>query len=138
IPSDDTANFEPYIAYLKLRAPDVVFVAGVNPSGRGVLAEARRQHLSTVFIGGDGWSNIATIGKGPSASDSGLAEGVYVGTPFTSEDPRPAAQRFVKAFRDKYQRDPDGNAALGYDATMLLARAIEETGPSRVRVRDWL
>ena len=71
-------------------------------------------------------------------SDSALAEGAYVGTPFTAEDPRPAAQRFVKAFREKYQRDPDGNAALGYDATMLRAGAIVEAGPSGARVRDWL
>jgi branched-chain amino acid transport system substrate-binding protein len=130
IPAEDTANFEPYISYLKLQAPEAVFVAGVNLSGRGVLTEAHRQHLAAAFIGGDGWSDIVT--------DTVLAEGAYVGTPFTSEDPRPPAQRFVKAFRTKYQRDPDGNAALGYDATMLLARAIEQAGPSRSRVRDWL
>jgi branched-chain amino acid transport system substrate-binding protein len=130
IPSEDTANFEPYVSYLKTRSPDVVFVAGTNGSGRAIMLEARRQQLTTAFIGGDGWSNIV--------ADTAVSEGAYVATPFTSEDPRPAAQRFVAAFRARYHRSPDGNAALGYDATMLIAQAIEQAGPSRAKVRSWL
>jgi branched-chain amino acid transport system substrate-binding protein len=95
-----------------------------------VLAEARRQGLGSAFIGGDGWSNIVT--------DTATAEGAYVGAPFTAQDPRDAAQRFVRAFRVKYRRDPDGNAAMAYDATMLLARAVEQAGASRSKVRAWL
>jgi ABC-type branched-subunit amino acid transport system substrate-binding protein len=33
---------------------------------------------------------------------------------------------------------PDGNAALGYDATVLLARALEASGGDREAVRNWL
>jgi branched-chain amino acid transport system substrate-binding protein len=47
-------------------------------------------------------------------------------------------QTFVRAFRGKYGRVPDGNAALAYDATKLVARAIAEVGPDRARIRDWL
>jgi branched-chain amino acid transport system substrate-binding protein len=130
IPSEDTANFEPYVSFLKARAAEVVFVAGTNGSGHAVMLEARRQHFAAGFIGGDGWSNVV--------EDTAVAEGAYVATPFSAEDPRPAAQRFVKAFRAKYKRDPDGNAALGYDATMLIAQAIEAVGPSRTKIRDWL
>ena len=94
------------------------------------MLEARRQRLATTFIGGDGWSNIV--------ADTATAEGAYVATPFTAEDPRPSARRFVEAFRARYHQDPDGNAALGYDATMLIARAIEQAGPSREKIRRWL
>ena len=49
----------------------------------------------------------------------------------------------VKLFVDEPGSDAvrglrDGNAALAYDATMLLAAAIEAAGPSRARIRDWL
>ena len=34
--------------------------------------------------------------------------------------------------------EPDGNAALAYDATIMLARAVQAVGPDREKVRDWL
>jgi len=130
IPSDGRANLEPYVSYLRVRAPDLVFVAGTDASGRTFLREARRQSLSSAYMGGDGWT--------PLALDTTIAEGVFVGAPFSSEDPRSEAQRFVRAYRERYHEEPDGNAALAYDATMLLASAIEHVGPSRAAIRDWL
>ncbi len=130
IPAEEGANFEPYVSYLRERAPDAVFVAGTVGSGLALLREARRQHLTSHFIGSDGWTGVVT--------DTAAAEGAYVATPFSARDTRPEAQRFVRAFRTKYGVDPDGNAALAYDATGLVARAIEAVGPSRSRVREWL
>lgn len=130
IPSEAQADFEPYVAYLRERKPDLTFIAGTDASGRAFLREARRQQLGGAFMGGDGWT--------PLAQDGSVSEGAYVGAPFSAEDPRAAARAFVKAFRDRHGVDPDGNAALAYDATMLLAAAIEAAGPSRARIRDWL
>lgn len=130
IPTEASADFEPYIAYLQTRQPDLVFVAGTEGSGKAILREARRRGLHAVFIGGDGWTGVV--------ADSTAAEGAFVGAPFTAQDQRPEAQRFVRSFRDRYRVDPDGNAALGYDATMLLARAIEQAGANRQAIRDWL
>lgn len=126
--AEDAADFEPYVAYFKERAPDIVFVAGTERSGIGLLREARRQRLRADFVGGDGWTGIV--------ADTAASEGAYVGSPFTAEDPRPEARRFVAAFRERYHVDPDGNAALAYDATMLLAKAVAESGTDRAAVRD--
>lgn len=130
IPSDSQSSFEPYVSYLRTRSPEMVVVAGTNASAIALLREARRQGLRSDFIGGDGWT--------PIVSDTAASEGAFVAAPFTAEDPRAEAARFVAAFRRRYQMDPDGNAALAYDATRLLARAIAEGGASRARVRDWL
>ncbi|MFL5574529.1 MAG: ABC transporter substrate-binding protein [Gemmatimonadaceae bacterium] len=129
--SEDTRDCEPYVAFLKRYSPDVVFVAGTERSGIAVLREARRQGLRADFVGGDGWTGIV--------DDTAAAEGAYVAAPFTAEDPRPDARRFVSAFRQRYHGlSPDGNAALAYDATMLLARAVTERGTDRAAVRDYL
>lgn len=130
IPSDHEGDVEPFIAWLATRTPDVVFVAGTDASGLRVLREARRQRLTAAFLGSDGWTGIV--------SDTALAEGALVGTPFTSADPRAEVQRFAAAFRERYGVEPDGNAALAYDATRLVARAVSEAGASRVGIRDWL
>ncbi|MFN8582620.1 MAG: ABC transporter substrate-binding protein [Gemmatimonadaceae bacterium] len=129
IPSSDSGSFEPYVSYLTMRKPEVVFVAGTEASGKAVLREARRHAFKAAFIGGDGWAGVI----GDAASD-----GAYVGTPFTAKDERPEAQRFVRAFHDRYHMDPDGHAALAYDATMVIANAIAKAGPRRQAVRDWL
>ncbi|MBX6331029.1 MAG: ABC transporter substrate-binding protein [Gemmatimonadaceae bacterium] len=126
----DATNLEPYVAYYKTRAPDIVFAVGGGISGIALLREARRQRLATDFVGGDGWTAIV--------SDTAAAEGVYVGAPFTPTDPRAEVQHFVAAYRARYGTTPDDKAALGYDAAHLLARAIAEAGPHRAAVRRYL
>jgi branched-chain amino acid transport system substrate-binding protein len=123
-------DFEPFVAYFKRVRPDVVFVAGTEASGLALLREARRQGLASDFMGGDGWTGIVL--------DTAASEGAYVGAPFSAADPRSEAQEFVKAFRTKYGMTPDGNAALGYDATRLLAGALEARGADRAAIREWL
>lgn len=130
IPTDGDANFEPWVSALRMSNPDIVFVGGTEASGLGVLREARRQGMRSAFIGADGWTGIVV--------DTAASEGAFVGAPFTREDPREGAQRFVASFRNRYGLDPDANAALAYDATMLLAKAVETVGPSRTAVREWL
>ena len=127
---EGTSDLEPFVAYYARQKADIVFAAGTDASGLTVLREARRQGFTADFLGGDGWTGLVV--------DTALSSGVYVGAPFTSEDPRPEAQRFVRAFRQKYQQLPDGNAALAYDATRLVAAAIDAVGPDRRRIRDWL
>jgi branched-chain amino acid transport system substrate-binding protein len=124
-------DFEPFIAYYaRFAHPQIVFVAGTEQSGLRVMREARRQRLAADFLGGDGWTGMVT--------DPVASEGVYVGAPFSASDPRPEAQRFVAAYRRKYNDVPDGNAALAYDATMVVARAVARAGADRGRVRDFL
>jgi branched-chain amino acid transport system substrate-binding protein len=130
-PISDGADqtLEPFVSWFKVSHPDVVFVAGTDVSGLAFLKEARRQQLSADLIGGDGWQTLA-----PSA----LAEGVYVGAPFSAQDPRPEVQAFVQAYMRKYNALPDGNAALAYDATKLLATAARKVGADRQNIRDFL
>ncbi|HEV7991439.1 MAG TPA: ABC transporter substrate-binding protein [Gemmatimonadaceae bacterium] len=123
-------SFDAYVAYFKQSKPDVVFVAGTDASGLAFLREARRQQLDADLMGGDGWSGLR--------SDTLRSQGVFVGVPFTAEDPRPEAQRFVAAFSARFHVRPDNNAALAYDATILLYDAAMKAGGDRARIRDYL
>jgi branched-chain amino acid transport system substrate-binding protein len=123
-------DVEPFISFLKQRNVDVVFVATTDPAARAVIREVRKQKLSADIVGSDGWM--------PLVADTALAEGVYVGAPFTATDRRAETQAFVDAYRRRFGTTPDGYAALAYDATMLLAQAVERVGPGRTAVRDYL
>ncbi|MFL5614194.1 MAG: ABC transporter substrate-binding protein [Gemmatimonadaceae bacterium] len=130
IAEGSSQDFEPFVTFFKHQQPDIVFVAGTGASGLAFLREARRQELRADLVGGDGWSVLA--------SDTTLAEGVYAGVPFTAEDNRADVRIFVERFRNRYGVTPDGNAALAYDATMLLANAARRVGPDRARLREYL
>jgi len=126
----DIANVEPYVTYLRTKKPRVVFVAGRVPSALKILREARRQGFDATFIGGDGWQGIL--------ADTAISEGAYIGMSFTREDPNLAARAFVTAFRKKFNHDPEAHAALAYDATKLVAKALGEVGSDRKAIRDYL
>jgi branched-chain amino acid transport system substrate-binding protein len=131
-PITDAGNqdFEPYVSYYKRASPEIVFVAGTEASGIALLREAKRQALNARFLGGDGWTGVV--------ADTSAAEGAYVGAPFTDADTRPEVRRFVEAFLARYERVPDGNSALAYDATMVIATALAKQGPERTRIREFL
>lgn len=126
----DGSLVEPFISYYKQVAPDLVFVAGTELSGQALLREARRQGFATRWVAGDGWSGVVT--------DTAASEGVYVAVPFSIRDTRAEAVRFVDAFRSRYGVEPDANAAMAYDATRLLARAMTVVGFERDAIRGYL
>ncbi len=129
ISEDANQPFEPYVSWFKSVRPDVVFVAGTGASGLAFMKEFRRQQLNIDLVGGDGWQTLAGDPN---------AEGVYVGAPFSAQDPRPEVRAFVAAYQRKYNAVPDGNAALAYDATKLLASAVEKVGADRTKIKEYL
>ena len=130
IGDDGKQSFEPFVSFYQASAPDVIFVAGTDASGLAFLKEVRRQGLRAALMGGDGWSGLSV--------DTARAQGVYAGVPFTPEDQRPEARAFVAAFTRRFQMTPDNNAALAYDATMLLYQSAMAVGADRQRIRDHL
>jgi branched-chain amino acid transport system substrate-binding protein len=130
IAEDKDQRFDAYLEWFKRSGVDIVFVAGSEDSGLAFLREARAHGLAADLLGGDGWSGLST--------DTLRAQGVYVGVPFTAEDPRPQAQRFVNAFTQRFHMSPDNNAALAYDATMLLYVAATNSRGDRRAIRDYL
>jgi branched-chain amino acid transport system substrate-binding protein len=126
----DGSRVEPFISYYRRVQPDLVFAAGTTASGRALLREAARQGLRTQWLAGDGWPGVE--------ADTAVAEGAFVAIPFSVDDPRPEAQRFVAAFRSRYGATPDANAAMAYDATLLLLKGVAEVGPDRAKLRDWV
>lgn len=128
-PVGSTTDLEPYITYFRSQNPDVVFVASDEDLGIRVLREARRQHLVTMFLGGDGWQGVVS---------EPASEGVFVGTPFTAQNPDERTRKFAAAFHARFGVVPDAHAALAYDATHLVAAALRSGATTRTSIRDYL
>jgi branched-chain amino acid transport system substrate-binding protein len=132
VSGDSAMSFEPYSAYLTQNQADAVFAAMTQDPAIAMLKEIRRQRAPVTFlsIGGSSWNGAV--------ADSALSEGIFLGTPFDTRIDRPDVQQFVQAFQAKFHRAPDGDAALAYDASMLVVRAIRAVGPNRARIRAYL
>lgn len=126
----DGTDAEVYAAWFAQQKPDLVFVAGTERSGLALMREARKAGVTAEFLGGDGWTGLVT--------DPAVAEGALVGAPFTALDMRAEAQKFVAAYRARFNADPDGNAALAYDAVQVLVAGLRAVGGNREALRDWL
>jgi branched-chain amino acid transport system substrate-binding protein len=55
-------------------------------------------------------------------------EGVVFGISYTADNTRPEFLTFKQAYRERFGWEPNFAAALSYEAAMLLARGLRETG----------
>jgi branched-chain amino acid transport system substrate-binding protein len=126
-------NFTTYITEIRDARPDIIYA----PIYYNAMIPIARQAAAagvpgSTFLGGDGWHAEGLV------RDAGAEmEGAYLTEHFAPDAPWPAAQRFVKAYRERFQHDPSSLAAQGYDAALLLADAIgRATADTPQAIRD--
>lgn len=133
--SKDT-DFSAQLTKIKSLAPNAIGISALVEPVSGVLLQARQLGFGkdTLFIGGNG-SNSPKLGQIAGAA----ANGLIVGSPWFIGKDDPANQKFVAAFRQKYQKDPDQFAAQAYDTMFILAQAIDHAGAAEPeKIRDAL
>jgi branched-chain amino acid transport system substrate-binding protein len=125
-------EFRPQLTAIKAANPQVVFIPGFYTDVGQIAIQARDLGIMGPMVGGDGWDSPTVITIGGKAVD-----GCYYSDHYFKGEPRPAVQRFVGEIRKRYGRDPDANAALGYDALYIFANAARKAGSlDRKSIRD--
>jgi branched-chain amino acid transport system substrate-binding protein len=124
-----TEDLRPYLQRLRREGAGLIFIAGLEEGAARIIAQSREVGLDTRFLGGDGIEGLAQMGT--------AYDGALVGLLF-HPDATAASRSFAERFRAAYDREPDSFAALGYDATLLLARAASEAGANRRAIRAYL
>ena len=66
------------------------------------------------------------------------AEGVIAGFPWNPDHKDPKYDAFRKAFRERYNEEPETYAAHAYDGMNMLIWAIQVAGLNRAKIRDVL
>jgi branched-chain amino acid transport system substrate-binding protein len=121
--SSGDKDFRAQLTDLKSANPDVIIITGYYPEASLIAKQARQFGIKATLVGGDGWDGSSLIPVGGKA-----IEGAFFSNHFSTEDKSPLVQDFVKKYKEKYNVVPDAFAALGYDATKLLADAIKRAG----------
>jgi branched-chain amino acid transport system substrate-binding protein len=120
--SRERADFRLPVNELKGIDADVIFFAGLEPWAGDFLRSARGVGLMTPIIGA--FSDTPEMRR-----RAGQAlEGAMYFDIYNVDSPSPENQSFVHKFRTRYGGSPDAEAAQGYDALHILAKAIKFTG----------
>ncbi len=125
-------NFTTYITEIRDAAPDLIYAPIYYTAMVPIARQAKAAGVKgSLFMGGDGWDAV------PLLTDAGEElEGAMFTNHYAPDVPWPNAQAFRSAFKEKFKRDPSTGAAMGYDATMVLADAIsraKEGTPEGIR-----
>jgi branched-chain amino acid transport system substrate-binding protein len=120
--SSGDADFRAVLTQVRAQKPDAVFVTGDSPEAAIIVRQARELGMTLPILGGDGWVGDA-LKNGRDA-----LKNTFISNHYSGDNPDPVVQNFVKAYRAKFNREPDSIAALGYDAAKVLADAITRAG----------
>lgn len=115
-------DFTAQLTAIRSGDPDMVFIPGYYTDVGNIAIQARKLGIDVPLFGGDGWdsSKLAEIG-------GDAIEGCFYSNHYSHQDPNPRVQDFIAKYKAKYGEVPDGLAALGYDAAMLLFEAMQRS-----------
>lgn len=117
------SDFRSQLTALKASNPEVIFVPGYYNDIGQIAIQARDLGMQQPLAGGDGWESPKLFEIGGKALD-----GCFYSNHYHVDDPTPAVREFVQKYQERYGAKPDALAALGYDATRVLAEAIKRAG----------
>ncbi len=118
--TSDDSDFSAILTKVKDANPDVLYLPDYYSTVNLQAAQAREMGITSTLMGGDGWDS-ADLDR--EATDGGFHTNHY-----SSDDPRPVVQEWVKKYQEKYGSPPDALATLAYDAAYMLLQGIEEAG----------
>ena len=122
--TQNDVDFKGQLSSIQAAAPDVIYIPGYYGDVAVIAKQARMIGLKQPLLGGDGWDAPELWPLGGDALN-----GSFITTHYSVDDPSPAVQQFVHEYKQRYgNRSPDAHAALAYDATRVLADAIERSG----------
>jgi branched-chain amino acid transport system substrate-binding protein len=131
--SGKDSDFSAQLTKIKSLNPDAIVVSALVEAGAGILLEKKALGFpaSVRVIGGNGLNSPQVPAVAGDAAD-----GTLVGSPWFIDKPDDVNQKFVTAYRAKYNMDPDQFAAQAYDTLFVVARAITAAGaaePEKIR-----
>lgn len=113
-------DFKAQLTKIKAGNPDAVVLSALIAEGAPIMVQARQLGLNVPFIGGNGMNSVKIFDLAKER-----ANGLWVGSPWSIENPTEENKRFVAAYRAKYNVAPDQFAAQAYDALYIVAQALK-------------
>jgi len=132
--SKDGTDFRTLVEKLRRDRPDAWYVIGFVRSSVNLIQQLRELGVKAPVLGNMALSVPSFLEQGGEA----LEGATFTATEFDPGSSRPQTKAFVDAYRQKYGETPAFFAGFAYDATRLLALAMEKKGTSADEIRQGL
>ena len=126
-------DFNAQLTKIKGTNSDVLVLPDYYTQVGTVAKQARDMGIQSQLLGGDGWESEELTKLGGTAVNGALYLNHYY-----SGDSASVVADFVKAYKSKYNVEPDAFAALAYDSTKVIVEAIKSAGTDPVAIKDAL
>ena len=118
--TNDDKDFKAILTKVKGQNPQAIFIPDYYNTIGLIISQAKDLGINAQYLGGDGWDGIQTnFGK--------VAEGAIFASQFAPDDKAENVQKFMKAYKAKYNKEPIMFAALGYDTVEIVETALKST-----------
>jgi len=123
-----TQDFSAQLARIQASAeqPDFIYISSYMPDLGTIIRTIREAGIDLPIVGGDTYDDPGLFeAVGPEYGNE-----VYFDTHgFLSPDSNPRVADFMKAYKDKFGKDPEAVWIMpGYDVVYVLAKAMEKAG----------
>lgn len=125
-------DFAGQLNNIKNSGAEGVFLWGLYVEGAQILIQARQLGLTMPFMASSGVLQGAFLKLAGEA-----ANGLYITTYFSLDDPATRVQEFIKAYEPKYGK-PTPTSALAFDGANVLIQAIQNAGSDKEKIRRYL
>lgn len=115
-------DFKPQLTKIKASNSDAVVLSALVAEGGPIMVQARQLGITLPFIGGNGMNSPRVFELAKDNSDN-----LWVGSPWSVENPAPENKRFIAAYQKAYGALPDQFAAQAYDAIYIVAQALKKS-----------
>jgi branched-chain amino acid transport system substrate-binding protein len=121
--NDKDTDFKAQLTKIKSLNPDVLVLPDYYNVVGLIAKQAREMGITSQFLGGDGWESEELTKIGGDAVNGALYINHYY-----SGDSDENVKNFVESYKKEYNKEPDAFAALSYDTSKILVKAIEKAG----------
>jgi len=116
-------DLTPHLLQVRASNPDAIAASSLPRDAVNILRRARRLDITVPVIGNNTFSSPFVIRSAGTAAD-----GLILGTAWNITSPNRLNQEFIRAFRARYDENPDEFAAQAYAGVTVLAEAIARDG----------
>jgi len=113
-------DFRPQLTKIKASKADAIVLSALVAEGAPIMVQARQLGIGLPFIGGNGMNSLRVFELAKGNSDN-----LWIGSPWSVENPAEENKRFISAFRKAHRAAPDQFAAQAYDAMYIVAQALK-------------
>jgi len=120
------ADFSASVAKLKDAGCDAILLGTIVRDTNQIVAAVRKTGWDVPLM-----AQVAAYDSAVAEVPGGVTEGVECMTSVLfvgKDDPRPAVQTFLKSYREKFGRDPNFAAQIGYSAAQVLIQGLQNAG----------